>query len=69
MLGLEIDVPIEKAVSRLASHGVAVRGSVVRSDPGNFVHVEDPDGNEIYLWEKAPQLLAHSEVSSSTAKG
>jgi predicted enzyme related to lactoylglutathione lyase len=68
ILGLEIDVPVEKAVSRLANHGVTVKGSVVRTEPGNFIHLEDPDGNEIYLWEKAPQLLAHSEVSSATAE-
>jgi predicted enzyme related to lactoylglutathione lyase len=68
ILGLEIDVPVEKAVSRLANQGVVVKGSVVRTEPGNFVHLEDPDGNDIYLWEKAPQLLAHSEVSSATAE-
>jgi predicted enzyme related to lactoylglutathione lyase len=68
ILGLEIDVPVEKAVSRLANHGVTVKGNVVRTEPGNFVHLEDPDGNEIYLWEKAPQLLAHSEVNSATAE-
>ena len=46
ILGLDIDVPIEKAVSRLARHGVDVKGSIVRSEPGNFAHLEDPDGYE-----------------------
>ena len=52
LLGLDIDLPMEKAIAHLASHGVPVKGSVVRSEPGNFVNLEDPDGNEIYLWEK-----------------
>src|SRR3954471_9324604 len=49
ILGLDIDVPVETAVSRLADHGVTVKGSIVRSEPGNFISLEDPDGNDIYL--------------------
>jgi predicted enzyme related to lactoylglutathione lyase len=67
LLGLEIDVPMEKALSRLAGYGVDVKGSVVRSEPGNFVHLEDPDGNEIYLWEKTPQAVSNVEMSMATA--
>jgi predicted enzyme related to lactoylglutathione lyase len=68
LLGLDIDVPMEKALSRLAGYGVEVKGSVVRSEAGNFVHVEDPDGNEIYLWEKVHQATAEVEMSMATAK-
>ena len=68
ILGLDIDVPVETAVSRLADHGVAVKGSIVRSEPGNFVSLEDPDGNDIYLWEKVRQLAPETEVSLSTAE-
>ena len=50
-LGLEIDEPIEDAVARLGKKGVQMKDSIVRSDPGNFVDLEDPDGNPIYLWE------------------
>jgi predicted enzyme related to lactoylglutathione lyase len=67
LLGLEIDVPMEKALSRLAGYGVDVKGSVVRSEPGNFVHLEDPDGNEIYLWEKTSQAVSNVEMSMATA--
>lgn len=66
--GLEIDVTAEKAVSRLAQHGVTVKGGIVRSEPGSFVHLEDPDGNEIYLWEKAPQLVSATEMDTATAR-
>jgi predicted enzyme related to lactoylglutathione lyase len=52
----------ERAVSRLAQHGVAIKGSVARSEPGNFAHLEDPDGNEIYLWEKVQQAMSEREL-------
>lgn len=61
ILGLEIDIPADKAVSRLANHGIRVKGSVIRSEPGNFVHLEDPDGNEIYLWEKVQAEVREPE--------
>jgi predicted enzyme related to lactoylglutathione lyase len=51
MLGLEIEGSIESAVARLEEKGVRMKGSIIRGEAGNFVHLEDPDGNEIYLWE------------------
>jgi predicted enzyme related to lactoylglutathione lyase len=68
ILGLDISMPVDRAVSRLAQHGVTIKGSIVRSGPGNFAHLEDPDGNEIYLWEKVRQTapepeLVHASVS------
>lgn len=68
MLGLDIDIPIEKAVSRLVQHGVSVTASVVRSDAGNFVHLEDPDGTDIYLWEKASHQTPEPEMSLAAAQ-
>jgi predicted enzyme related to lactoylglutathione lyase len=68
ILGLDIDVPIEIAISRLTQRGVTIKGSVTRSDPGNFANLEDPDGNEIYLWEKAKQT-ASENVLVETAAG
>jgi catechol 2,3-dioxygenase-like lactoylglutathione lyase family enzyme len=62
ILGLEIDLPVEKAIARLARHGVTIKGDVVRSEPGSFVHLEDPDGHEIYLWEKVAQGIAEPEL-------
>ena len=67
ILGLDIDLPIEKAVSRLAQHGVPIKGSVVRSDAGNFANLEDPDGNDLYLWEKAKRATSELELARSTA--
>src|SRR5271157_2210770 len=51
MLGLEIDEPIESVVARLSQKGVQFKGPIMREEAGNFVHLADPDGNEIYLWE------------------
>jgi len=51
MLGLLTDEPIETVVARLGERGVRVTDSIVRGDGGKFVHFEDPDGNEMYLWE------------------
>jgi predicted enzyme related to lactoylglutathione lyase len=67
LLGLDIDVPIEKALSRLVEHGVEVKGGIVRSEAGNFAHLEDPDGNEIYLWEKTHQTAPEVEMTAAAA--
>jgi predicted enzyme related to lactoylglutathione lyase len=67
ILGLDIDIPVDQAVAHLARHGVKVAGAIVRSDPGSFVHLEDPDGNEIYLWEKVRQSEPETDDQMATA--
>ena len=62
VLGLEIDEPIAGMVARLGGKGVRIKGSIVQDDPGNFVHLEDPDGNEIYLWETYPETAPEREL-------
>ena len=64
-LGLEIDEPIETVVARLKEKGVRFSGAIVREMSGQFAHLEDPDGNPIYLWElnrggRPESELAHS---------
>ena len=66
MLGLEIDMPIEKAIARLTERGVKV-GGIVRGSLGNFTHFEDPDGNPIYLWEMTREQVPDSELAHSSA--
>ncbi len=63
MLGLEIDDAIERVVSRLSEKGVQVKGSIIRDEAGNFVHLEDPDGNEIYLWEVNREAAPETELA------
>jgi predicted enzyme related to lactoylglutathione lyase len=64
MLGMEVLGTIEAAVARLASKGVPIKGSIVRSESGNFAHLEDPDGNEIYLWEVDPVTVPQTEFAN-----
>ena len=66
MLGLEIGMPIEKAIDRLTERWVKV-GGIVRDSPGNFTHFEDPDGNPIYLWEVNHEEVPESELEHSAA--
>jgi predicted enzyme related to lactoylglutathione lyase len=62
MIGLEIDEAIEGVVARLNDRGARVKGSIARDGSGNFVHLEDPDGNEIYLWETHPEAATATEL-------
>ena len=73
MLGLEIDEPIETVVSRLTEQGVRFTGSIIQETTGKFIHLEDPDGNDIYFWEvprwgSPDSELASAGVAQSTRK-
>jgi len=65
MLGMEIDEAIEDVVARLSRKGVQIKGSIVREAPGNFAHLEDPDGNDIYLWEVNRATVPEEELARS----
>jgi predicted enzyme related to lactoylglutathione lyase len=65
MLGMEVEGAIDKVVGALGKKGVRFKDSVVRSEAGNFVHLEDPDGNEIYLWEVSPATVPETELALS----
>ena len=61
VLGLEIDLPIETAVSRLVDNGAKMRGSIKHGQSGSFATFADPDGNEFYLWELNRAVTPGSE--------
>jgi catechol 2,3-dioxygenase len=74
MLGLSVDEPIDRVVSRLAARGVRVGGAPglperldavppVRTETDSFVELEDPDGNAIYLWEEHRREDAATKTS------
>jgi catechol 2,3-dioxygenase-like lactoylglutathione lyase family enzyme len=65
MIGLEIDEAIQNVVARLAGNGVRVKGTIVRDEPGSFVHLEDPDGNELYLWEVNREVVPETEFAQA----
>ncbi|MBV8068091.1 MAG: VOC family protein, partial [Candidatus Eremiobacteraeota bacterium] len=62
-LGLEIDEPIETVVARLAEKGVSIKGSITEDDAGKFATLEDPDGNQMYLWQTAFEPATTSEFA------
>ena len=69
-LGLTIDEPIDRVVSRLSGRGVRMAGSIVRTETDRVVEFEDPDGNSLYLWETArtrPQKPETSEAVVSNS--
>jgi predicted enzyme related to lactoylglutathione lyase len=65
MLGMEVDGAIEKVVAGLSKKGVQFKDSIIKTEAGNFVHLEDPDGNEIYLWEVNPVTVPETELALS----
>jgi catechol 2,3-dioxygenase-like lactoylglutathione lyase family enzyme len=50
-LGLQVDEPMERAVSRLTERGIRLTGESAPPNAGKRVEFEDEDGNPIYLWE------------------
>ncbi|WP_281226323.1 VOC family protein [Flavobacterium aquiphilum] len=44
---------IEGLVQKLKENGVTVLDEIVSYDYGKFVHIMDPEGNKIELWEPA----------------
>ena len=55
-IGLEIDEPIERVVARLQERGARISSEIVTFDGGKCAFLEDPDGNPIYLWERATDV-------------
>jgi predicted enzyme related to lactoylglutathione lyase len=64
MLGLEIDEAIDNVVARLGEKGVRMKGAIIQGVAGNFVHLEDPDGNEIYLWEVDRKCVPEADLEN-----
>jgi predicted enzyme related to lactoylglutathione lyase len=68
VLGLEIDESIESALAHLTKKGVRINGTVVRGEAGNFAHLEDPDGNDIYLWEVNQAVVPETELAHASTE-
>jgi len=54
MIGFEVEEPVEGLMKTLGEKGVRIPGAIEEGAGGKFLHLEDPDGNEIYLWEMQP---------------
>lgn len=57
---------IEALVDRLRSNGVTILDSIETYDYGKFVHILDPEGNKIELWEPADSVL--TQMGGKTTK-
>jgi predicted enzyme related to lactoylglutathione lyase len=52
LIGLQVDEPLRQVMDRLETQGVKFLGPIINdAGAGSFAHLEDPDGNFIYLWE------------------
>jgi predicted enzyme related to lactoylglutathione lyase len=69
MFGLETYDPIEDVMARLVERGVRTTGEVIRTEIGNFVGIEDLDGNAIYLWEISEEMVPQSDLGSKEGPG
>ncbi len=47
---------IEKLVEQLKANGVTVLDEIVAYDYGKFVHLLDPEGNKLELWEPVNEI-------------
>lgn len=48
---------IEKLVENLKAAGVTIVDEIVSYDYGKFVHIMDPEGNKIELWEPVDSVF------------
>jgi predicted enzyme related to lactoylglutathione lyase len=53
-------------VDKLRENGVVILDSIETFDYGKFVHIMDPEGNKIELWEPIDSVL--TAIGSKTTK-
>lgn len=57
---------IEELVEQLKANGVQVVDEIESFDYGKFVHVMDPDGNKIELWEPVDEVFTEMPENGGT---
>lgn len=57
---------IEKLVENLRNSGVTIVDSIEEYEYGKFVHIMDPEGNKLELWEPVDQVF--TEMGGETTK-
>ena len=50
---------IEELVHELRASGVEICDEIASYDYGKFVHIMDPEGNKIELWEPVDEVFTH----------
>lgn len=57
---------LDMLLKKMKEHGILPTDSVERSSYGNFVHVMDPEGNKLELWEADD--VGYSKLGGITSK-
>jgi predicted enzyme related to lactoylglutathione lyase len=57
---------IEALVEKLKKNGVQVVDEITQYDYGKFVHIMDPEGNKIELWEPVDRVF--TDMGGETTK-
>lgn len=57
---------IENLVKELKESGVNIVDNIESYDYGKFVHIMDPEGNKIELWEPIDQTFTESQGDNTT---
>lgn len=57
---------LDALLAKMKQHGILPADSIARSSYGSFVHVLDPEGNKIELWE--PDDAGYAALGGITSK-
>jgi len=57
---------LEKLVKELKNDGVTILDDIKIFDYGKFIHILDPEGNKIELWEPKDQVFTDSIKDNTT---
>jgi len=57
---------IETMVTELKENGVVVLDEIETYDYGKFVHLLDPEGNKIELWEPVDRVFTETDEDETT---
>lgn len=67
MINYRVD-DIEALVKRLSENGVTICDEIESFEYGKFVHVMDPEGNKIELWEPNDDSFSETHPEGTTTK-
>lgn len=57
---------LEKLVEELKKNGVTILDEIETYEYGKFVHIMDPEGNKIELWEAVDEVFTKSHKGKTT---
>jgi len=60
------DDPIEGLVKKLTENSVTIVDEIEEFENGKFVHILDPEGNKIELWEPVDSVF--TQIGGETTK-